>query len=159
MSFVDNNIESDRPQKSVRAFTLIEILLVVAALAMLIAVTLPISLDFYKSQQLDVHTREIIQSLRRAQLKAMSIQDDASFGVYLTDDNYTLFKGDSYETRKIQHDEVFDLPQVIGLTGLSEVIFLKSEGTPSTIGTIIVTNNIKTNIISINGVGRVNLEL
>jgi len=111
-------------------FTLLEILLVIGILAILISFLLPIGLNFYKSQQLDTQTQAIIQTLRRAQLKAMAIELDSSFGVYLTDDNYTLFKGNSYTIRDLQYDEVFDLPEIINVSGLSEVVFLKSEGLP-----------------------------
>ena len=92
-----------------KAFTLIEILLVVIILAVLTGSAIPISINFYKTQQLDVNVKGVVQSLRRAQLKAMSIESDSIFGVYLTDDNYTLFKGSSFDARDISYDEVFDL--------------------------------------------------
>ena len=72
--------------------TLVEILLVVGILAILVTSVSPLAFDFYKSQQLDSCSQGIIQTLRRAQLKAMSSENDSSFGVYLTDDSYILFK-------------------------------------------------------------------
>lgn len=108
--------------------TLLEILIVVGIIAVLTSLSLPLGLDFYRSQQLEAQSQEIVQTLRRAQLKAMSVEDDSSFGVYFTDDNYTLFKGGSYTTRETQHDEVFNLPLILTLNGLSEVVFSKLEG-------------------------------
>ncbi len=113
-----------------RGLTLIEILLVVGILAILVISVSPLALDFYKSQQLDSCSQGIIQTLRRAQLKAMSSENGSNFGVYLTDDNYTLFRGDSYTDRVTQYDEVFDLPQILTVSGLQEVVFLKFEGVP-----------------------------
>ncbi|GAI31119.1 unnamed protein product [marine sediment metagenome] len=95
-----------------RGLTIIEVLLVIGLLVILTGLV-PLSLDFYKSQQLDTHSHGIVRTLRRAQLKAMAIEDDSSFGVYLTNDNYILFKGDSYLNRDKEFDEVFDLPQII----------------------------------------------
>lgn len=113
-----------------KGFTLIEILITIFLIAILASFFVSVGLNFYKSQQLDTQTQAIIQTLRRAQSKAMSVEMDSSFGVYLTSDNYTLFKGDSYATRDIQYDEVFDLPQIIKISGLSEIVFLKVEGLP-----------------------------
>lgn len=141
-----------------RAFTLIEILLVIVILSILVGLAVPISLSFYKSQQLNTHTRGIIQTLRRAQLKSTSIENDSSFGVYLTNDNYTLFKGSSFVDREAQYDEVFDLPQIITLSGIQEVVFSKVEGSASIIGNIILNSNSDSQTININEIGRINLE-
>jgi len=111
-------------------FTLLEILIVVGIIAVLMSLSLPLGLDFYRGQQLETQSQEIVQTLRRAQLKAMSVEDDSSFGVYFTDDNYTLFKGSSYTTREFQYDEVFNLSLILTLSGLSEVVFSKLEGAP-----------------------------
>jgi len=155
------NAEGDRAcykRRTARAFTLIEILLVVGILAILITITLPLSLDFYKSQQLDTNTQGIIQTLRRAQLKAMAIEDDSKFGVYLTNDSYILFKGNSYAGREIQYDEVSDLPPILTISGLSEVVFSKVEGAPDVVGNILISSDIESRAININEVGRINLE-
>lgn len=141
-----------------KGLSLVEILLVIMILAVLVGLGLPVSLDFYKSQQLDVHSRGLVQTLRRAQLKAMSVEDDSAFGVYLTNDNYTLFRGDSFASRDVSYDELFDLPQVITVSGIQEVVFLKFEGSVSATGDIVLSNNIDSLAIDINELGRVNLE-
>ena len=143
-----------------KAFTLIEILLVVIILAVLIGSAIPISVKFYKTQQLDINVKAVVQSLRRAQLKAMSIESDSSFGVYLTNNNYVLFKGSSFDARDILYDEVFDLPQIITISGIQEIAFSKFEGMPigGLTGNIILNSNGDSRIININEIGRVNLQ-
>lgn len=141
-----------------QGLTLVEILLVVMILAILVTLSLPITLDFYRSQQLDSCIQEIVQTLRRAQLKAMSIENDSSFGVYLTNVNYTLFKGSSFGNRDIEFDEVFDLSRTITVGGVQEVVFSKFEGLPSVTGDIILSNNRSSQTITINKIGRINLE-
>lgn len=143
-----------------KAFTLIEILLVVIILAVLTGLSIPVSINFYKTQQLDVNVKGVVQSLRRAQLKAMSIESDSIFGVYLTDDSYILFKGSSFDARDISYDEVFDLPQVITVSGIQEIAFSKFEGVPvgALTGDIILNSNGDSRIININEIGRVNLQ-
>ena len=55
-----------------KGFTFVEFLLVMTIIVVLLALTIPLGIRFYKSQQLDATTEEVIQSLRRAQLKSMS---------------------------------------------------------------------------------------
>ena len=143
-----------------RGFTLIEICLIIIIILLLSALILPLGFNFYKRQQLQAHSQQILQTLRRAQLKAMSVELDSNFGVYITNDNYTLFKGNSYDEvgRDTQYDEVFDLPQIITVSGPSEVVFSKFEGKPNTIGNITLTSNGLTQVININEIGRINLE-
>lgn len=143
-----------------KAFTLIEILLVVIILAVLTGLSIPVSINFYKTQQLDVNVKGVVQSLRRAQLKAMSIESDSIFGVYLANDSYILFKGSSFDARDISYDEVFDLPQVITVSGIQEIAFSKFEGVPvgALTGDIILNSNGDSRIININEIGRINLQ-
>jgi prepilin-type N-terminal cleavage/methylation domain-containing protein len=114
----------------IKGFTLLEILLVIGIISILLVFIVPVSLDFYKNQQLEVQTQSIIQTLRRAQSKAMAVELDSAFGFYITSQNYTLFRGNSYATRDAQYDEVFELPEIISIGGLTEIVFLKSDGLP-----------------------------
>ena len=141
-----------------KGLTLSEILIVVAIIAILISFTLPLGLDFYRNQQLETQSQGVIQALRRAQLKAMSVEDDSRFGVYLTNDNYTLFKGSSYLTRDVNFDEVFDLPMIINVSGLTEVVFFKLEGKPNVTGNIILSGDSDSRTININEMRRINYE-
>jgi type II secretory pathway pseudopilin PulG len=141
-----------------KAFTLVETLLVTGIFIILATLTLPLSLDFYKKYQLNINTEEMIQSLRRAQLKSMSIEQDSNFGIYFTNSAYTLFKGNSYNTRDNRYDEVFSLPQIVTVAGIREIVFSKFEGIPSATGSIILNNTKENKIISVNEVGRINLE-
>lgn len=140
----------------IKGFTLLEILLVIGIISILLVFIVPVSLDFYKSQQLEIQTQSLVQTLRRAQSKAMAIELDSSFGVFISNQNYILFKGNSYLTRDAQYDETFDLPEIIEPSGLSEVVFLKFEGKPNVTGNVILTSNSDTRTININEIGRIN---
>lgn len=145
-------------RKNLGGFTLLEILLVIGIISILLVFIVPVSLDFYKSQQLEVQTQSVIQTLRRAQSKAIAIELDSSFGIHFGVSNYTLFKGGSYfeSGRDLQYDEIFDLPELINLTGLPEVVFSKFEGKPNVTGNIILSSDSDIKTININQVGRIN---
>ena len=141
-----------------RGFTLIEILLVIGILIILLSLISPFVFDFYKNRQLDSCGQEIIQVLRRAQLKAMSVENDSSFGVFLGNNSYILFKGESFEKRDIQYDEIYELSKFIKISGIQEIVFSKNEGLPSITGTIVLAANGDKRTITINKIGRINLE-
>jgi len=110
-------------------FTLIEVLISIFIVALL-AGLFTVGIDFYKRQELENQAQNLLEALRRVQSKAISVESDSSFGVYLTNGNYTLFKGQSYSERDSQYDEVYNLPAIIKIEGLSEIVFLKTEGAP-----------------------------
>jgi len=136
---------------------LVEILIVVAILAFLFVLMVPSGIQFYRTQQLDTITEEIIQALRRAQLNSMSVKNDSAFGVYFSSSQYVLFRGNSYLSR--DQEEVFEILNDISFSGdISEVVFSKLSGDPNNIGNLILTLNNKTKTININSLGRINLE-
>jgi len=139
-------------------FTFIEFLLAMTIIAVLLTLTVPLGIRFYASQQLDTTTEEMVQALRRAQLKSMS-QAEYSFGVYVgsgQSGQYVLFRGGSYGSN--DDEEVFDVSGSISFSGLSEVVFSRLNGIPSVIGDIILTSENGTRIININQAGRMNYE-
>lgn len=142
-----------------RGFTLFEILIVFGIIAILASLTLPLGLDFYKNQQLETQSQLVLQALRLAQSKAMFQERDSEFGVYFSGREYALFKGNSYASRDSQYDESFNLPAVITLSGLSEAVFSKMEGSPNVTGDIVLSNGFNIRTININEAGRINLEL
>jgi prepilin-type N-terminal cleavage/methylation domain-containing protein len=141
------------------SFTLVELLIVIGIIAILASFSLFLGFDFYKSQQLETQTEKILQTLRRAQAKSMSVELDSSFGVYFDNNNkkYILFKGNSYSPQD-PYNEEFDLPTIINLSGLSEIVFSKSEGKPNLTGNIILTVNSKQRIININEIGKIEIQ-
>ena len=114
-----------------RGFSLIELLVSIGIISILVFFIMPTGLNFYQSQQLEAVTQEVVQNLRKAQQKSTLVDRDSAFGVYFTENSYTLFKGDSYEDRDQDFDEVFILPQIATIGGLPEIVFSKLEGTPS----------------------------
>ena len=144
-----------------KGFTLIEIFIIIIIILLLFSLALPISLNFYKRQQFQTYSQQILQTLRKAQSKAMAVEGDSNFGVYLDNANkkYILFKGDSYSSGDPENEE-FDFPVIITVSGLSEVVFLKPEGRPSpSTGSITINSDSLTQTIGINAVGRINSEL
>jgi type II secretory pathway pseudopilin PulG len=112
-----------------KSFTLIEILISILIFTFLVSF-LTVGINFYKRQELENQAQNIVETLRKAQLKSISGEFDSSFGVHFEESDYILFKGNSFSERDPDFDEVFNLPPLIKLEGLSEIVFLKTEGMP-----------------------------
>jgi prepilin-type N-terminal cleavage/methylation domain-containing protein len=122
-------------------FTLIEMLLSVAIVSIIAGISVPIYQSFQVRNDLDVATATIAQSLRRSQVLSQAVDGDTSWGVKIQSGNITVFKGTSYAARDTTFDEVFDVPTSLTPSGVSEIVFAKFTGLPTSTGTITLTSS------------------
>lgn len=141
-------------RKSRAGFSLVELLLVIGITFIIGVFMFPISVSFLQSQILDETTELLLSSMRRAEMQAMYEKHDSSFGVKLLSDSYVLFEGDSYSSRNVSEDEVFQIPSALTVSGIDEVVFLQRTGIPSTVGTIVLTRSLEQHIIDLNNEGK-----
>ena len=141
---------------STHGFTLIEILLSFALIAVIAGVGVPIYQALQNRNDLDIAANSIVQSLRRAQVLSRAMDGDTAWGVHVEAESITLFRGVSYAARNSGFDEVFDMPSIITPSGVLEVVFSKFSGNPQTTGTVTLTSNAnETRAITINAKGMV----
>ena len=139
-----------------KGFSMLEVLLSVAIVAVLFSISVPLFLSLYKRNDADVSVNVISQSLRRAQTLSQAVDDDTTWGVRVEAPNITLFKGATYATRDSAFDETYELSSTITASGLSEVVFAKFSGLPQQTGTILLTiNSGETRDITINAKGTI----
>jgi prepilin-type N-terminal cleavage/methylation domain-containing protein len=144
-----------------KAFTLIEILLVVAIICLLSSLTVPIYQSFQVATSRQTFSTELISNLRRVQLKCLSSSEDSNWGINLgtTSQNVTIFKGSDFSSRDQAYDEIINIPPTVSLTDTfnHQIIYSKLTGLPNASGTITLhdTNNQNQEII-INPQGTVN---
>lgn len=137
------------------AFTLVEILLVIALIAIILGFTVPIGWSFVMQNDLDVSATMAAQTLRRAQALSMAGAGGSGWGVEVSADNITLFMGNSFATRNANADEVFELPSTLNVAGDVEVDF-QANGQPASGATIALSNSLNQNrIINVNAIGTV----
>ena len=138
-------------------FTLIEMILSIAIIAIIAGISAPVYQSFQVRNDLDIAAVSVAHSLRRASALSQSVDGDISWGVALQSGSITLFKGASYALRDAAYDEIFEVPASITPSGLSEVIFTKFTGLPTSTGTITLTSNAnETRTITINAKAMVN---
>lgn len=87
-------------KKTIRAFTFIELILVVTILSLVIVFSSVVFSNQQSQTSLESTILEVNSAIREAQNKSISqsqdIVEDNNFGVYFTASSYTLFKGNSY---------------------------------------------------------------
>lgn len=141
-----NFIKQEDPRDSFRlnvqkGFTLLEVMLSIAAIMIIVGISIPIYQLFQVRNDLDIATVEIAQSARRAQALSQAVDGDISWGIKIQSGSIVVFKGASYAVRDTTFDEVFEVPASITPSGISEVVFAKFTGLPETTGTITLTSN------------------
>ncbi|MBP9821744.1 MAG: hypothetical protein KBC98_02590 [Candidatus Pacebacteria bacterium] len=136
-----------------KGFTLIEISLVMAFTTLILIFTVPATLRFIGSQNLSETASALVSSLRQAHNQAVFQKNDSSFGVKFLPTSYIVFQGSSYASRTTSQDITIPLSGDITLSGISEIVFTKRTGLPSTTGTILIQSSSKSLSVSINQQG------
>lgn len=124
-----------------KGFTLLEILLSVALMAVFAAVSMTVYQAFQERNELDIAAVTTTQTLRRAQMLSQAVDGDTNWGVKIQSGSITLFKGTSFASRDSSYDEVFDVPTNIIPSGVSEIVYAKFTGLPQSTGTITFTSS------------------
>lgn len=143
-----------------KGLTLIEILIVVALLAVLMGLTVPVGLRFLSNEQLTSAVDDVVQTLRRAEELSRIQERDSSYGVFFTSSGYTFFKGSSYSGRDTAYDEIYTLPSGVSATTnltASDIVFGKLNGIPDESGLISLMNNAGSENLEINSAGRISI--
>lgn len=138
-----------------KGFTLLEVLLSISLMAILTAIGIPVYRSLQQRSDLEVSGGTIAQSLRRAQIRSITMEGDSAWGVNIDQNQATIFKGDNFPSRDIGYDEIYDLSGIIQFSGLSEVVFSKVTGLPSAVGDILIGNVNDSKTITINEKGMV----
>lgn len=140
-----------------KGFTLIEVLLSVVIISLFAGLSLPIYRSFQTKTDLELNTQNVAEMLRRANTYARATNGNSAWGVAISSNTATVFKGTSYAARDTTADETASIPSNIATSGITEVVFSKFAALPSTTGTITLTdsptNSVKT--VSLNAKGMV----
>ena len=144
-------------------FTLIEILLVIAVLIILLAMSIVFLQSSQKQSDLQSSSQEIISALKRAQNRTLASENDSTFGVFVdtisSPHRYILFQGSTYIPSPL--DEISFLSDsvefsVVDLGGVDEIVFDRLEGTTSQPGDITIrlkSSPSQTRVIYIDALG------
>ena len=121
-----------------KGFTSVEILTVVAVMAVLAGLSMPLVRNFLLRSDLHTAAEQTTQMLRRARILAQS-GDRGSWGVYIPDG--VLYQGESFPSRDMSLDEFLPLPSSVSVSNIQDVSFSALDGAPSATGTILLESS------------------
>ncbi|MCW1930560.1 MAG: prepilin-type N-terminal cleavage/methylation domain-containing protein [Candidatus Kerfeldbacteria bacterium] len=121
-------------------FTLLELLLSVAMIAILTSMVIPFSRSYYTKNGLSLATDSTVQAIRQAEHYARAQINDTQWGVYVTTGRIVVFSGNTYATRVEVEDITFEISNTITISGTSEFVFEKLTALPTTTGTLTLTD-------------------
>ena len=142
-------------ERGIQGFTIIEVMIAVGLITIIGSLALFVSMDFYRSYNLDAEMETIISLITRVRGRAVNNIDASSHGLYIDESSMTLFRGESYLLRNEDLDEVFPRSQAFEIEGLNEIVFDQLTGEASATGTIAISGQGRTAIIEINHEGRI----
>lgn len=145
---------------SKKALTSIELLLSLAIISLILAVSTPFYLSLYTRSKTESALKEIESAVHRTKIKAMASELDDNWGIAIGSDNrITIFKGSSYSSRNTNYDESSAIEPGIEVENVQEIIFSKGIALPNTNSTIILRNsNEETIQIYIDSYGNTEIE-
>jgi len=121
--------------------TLIEVIIVVAMLSLIATLGLNIGIDVYRSSSLATERDLLISALERARNLAVTNVGGSSHGVYIENDQHTIFRGSSFATRDTTYDQTIENASLITATGTVEFVFEQLSGDGLAMGTITMTDD------------------
>lgn len=144
-----------------RGISIIEILFVISALAIIFSVVVPQFSKIREMQVLKNGVGDILSSINKARGETLSSLNSSSYGVHFQSDKVIIFKGTVFSDIDINNETINIVsPATISNIALqgggSDFYFNRLSGSPSTTGTLTVSTTSYLKIITISATGSAN---
>jgi prepilin-type N-terminal cleavage/methylation domain-containing protein len=143
-----------------KGLTVIEVIVVVAIVAILVAVTLPQFSKMRENQAIKNAVADTVSVLNKARSYTLASVESSEYGVHFQSDKVIIFKGTTYSTGIETVDII--TPATISTISLSgggsDVYFSRLSGAPSKTGTITISSTNFSKVITISATGGVSFN-
>lgn len=128
-----------------KGFTLMEVVVVIAVLGAIAAITLASFYIIQKRSELNNNANELANILKLAQNLSITSEQESQYGVYFdtssAPNRYILFKGANFSARESSFDQIYYLSKNtelfnVSLGGASEVVFKRISGSAEPSGNV-----------------------
>lgn len=133
-----------------------EVLLSMALLAVVAGLSIPVFQKLFTQTGEREVVSSVVRSMYRAKVLSEAMAEDSAWGVNVTSNQIVVYKGASFGSRDSSFDEVTNLSITAGVTGFSDISFLKGEGVPNQTGSMTISiSGGDSHIITVNEYGSV----
>jgi prepilin-type N-terminal cleavage/methylation domain-containing protein len=143
--------------KILKAFTLIEVLIVVALIATISAIALPYTLQQLQANAIENTAKELSSLVYSTQQEAYNGKDNKPFGIKFNTTNYIYFRGANFAAAEVS--DTFTLPANVSINNISlnggatEIVFNSGSLIPSAYGSIRLSGTGASYLMTINQQG------
>lgn len=128
-----------------RGFSLIEILLVVAILAIVLSIGMPITSRFQVDSQLNETAELLTENIRLAVQDSQAGWQDTRFGLKFIENQYVVFQGNDYAGRLVAKDRIVPIMEALrielNLSPVTDEIRFNRQGLSAVSGQIKIIHN------------------
>ena len=146
-----------------KGITVLEIVIVLAIIALLVAIVLPQFSKTRENQVLKNAVADIVSALNKASSQTLSSVNSSEYGVHFQSDKVIIFTGTVFSGGAGDNEIINIIAPAtisnISLTGGAvDIYFNRLSGTPSKTGTVTITSGSTSNIITIGATGIVSIN-
>jgi type II secretory pathway pseudopilin PulG len=145
-------LEEDEMEKAV---SVIEILLVIAIVAIIGASVAPFLSRFVLANSLETTKDELISTLRKAQENSLNDKASDVWGVCFISNNIRLYRGSCVAPI---FSEDFAKPAAVSINGLQDTVFSSLRGEPDDPMSITLSTNIDSLVVEMNSAGGIEVH-
>jgi type II secretory pathway pseudopilin PulG len=140
--------------KVLKAYTTLEIIVVIGVMILITGMVIPVSLRQTKLNELSVAGKDLHSAMFVQQQNAYSGKNNAKHGVYVQNDGYWLFEGDSFDTSTTKDYFPYN-KGIVTTSGNVEILFDQSSQKPNNEASISLSFLDHTYIVIINSEGAI----
>ncbi len=141
-----------------KAFTLIEIILVMVVVVIISSLGVVMDMGIYKSGLLRSEAEKISSLLRHARSLSINNINNSPHGLHFSNNGYVLFEGNDWDSRSKNMDLEVPANQGVAVSGANDFIFFKLSGSAKYGGDINIQSSGKILTISVNEQGQISTQ-